>query len=282
MNLKPRIFRKLQHHIAKVTGFTQKQLDAGVPIRQGLERFVKWCGPDAEFGEWGMDDVPVLKQNLYLYGLDESWPAVWYDLQQVFLAQHPRKEGEGMTLESVITRLGIPTERPFHDALSDALYTVDVCQKLDLKKGLEEYPSPEEELRQSACPEGPEYVKTECFFGYLEKEAWREDPILHDLRCPWCGGDMAPEVSPKVSPEEPDRELWQKRGNNSYYGLCHCPGCGKDAIYRFKFARRDGLRWAIARVAEVPTQESREKWNKQKMLLAERLKKKTQKETESE
>ena len=36
MDLKPRIFRKLQHHIAKVTGFTQKQMDAGVPIKEGL------------------------------------------------------------------------------------------------------------------------------------------------------------------------------------------------------------------------------------------------------
>ena len=31
MTLKPRIFRKLQHHIAKVTGLTQLDLDGGVP-----------------------------------------------------------------------------------------------------------------------------------------------------------------------------------------------------------------------------------------------------------
>ena len=43
--------------------------------------------------------------------------------RQVFLREHPRKEGEGMTLESVVTRLGLPMERQFHDALSDTLYT---------------------------------------------------------------------------------------------------------------------------------------------------------------
>ena len=37
--LKPRIFRKLQHHIAKVTGLSQGDLDAGLPIREGLQRF---------------------------------------------------------------------------------------------------------------------------------------------------------------------------------------------------------------------------------------------------
>ena len=36
IHLKPRIFRKLQHHIAKVTGLTQADLDKGEPIVQGL------------------------------------------------------------------------------------------------------------------------------------------------------------------------------------------------------------------------------------------------------
>ena len=123
IHLRPRIFRSLQHHIAKVTGLTQEDLDKGEPIIQGLRRFMKWCGPDAEFAEWGMDDVPVLKQNLFLCNLDESRPTVWYDLQQLFLREYPRKEGEGMKLENVVTRMGIPLERPFHDALSDTLYT---------------------------------------------------------------------------------------------------------------------------------------------------------------
>ena len=115
---------------------------------------MQWCGPDAEFAEWGMDDVPVLKQNLFLCNLDESKPTVWYDLQQVFLREHPRKEGEGMTLESVVTRMGIPMERPFHDALSDTLYTADVCRLLDLRAGLAAYPT-EDEPCARACARPP-------------------------------------------------------------------------------------------------------------------------------
>ena len=255
LNLKPRLFRKLQHHIAKVTGMTQADLDSGVPIREGLQRFVRWCGPDAAFAEWGMDDVPVLKQNLFLNNLDERWPTRWYDLQQIFLAQRGRAEGEGMTLESVITRLGIPTDRPFHDALSDALYTVDVCQRLDLARGIAEYPTEEQQLRAAACP------------------VWREDPTLHDLRCPDCGGLLAPEKHPG---DQNEGELWMRRGNNSYYGLVHC-GCGKQWFARFKMARRDGLHWAFARCYEAPTPESLAKWEKQKRLMVERLKHRTEK-----
>ena len=79
VTMRPQIFPKLHHHVAKVTGLTQKDLAAGVPVAEGLRRFMDWCGPDAALGEWGQDDVPVLKQNLVLAGLDESWPswATW-------------------------------------------------------------------------------------------------------------------------------------------------------------------------------------------------------------
>ena len=60
MTLRPRIFRKLHWRIAEVTGLSQGDLEAGVPIAEGLRRFQKWAGPDAEFAEWGLDDVPVL------------------------------------------------------------------------------------------------------------------------------------------------------------------------------------------------------------------------------
>ncbi|MCO7107931.1 exonuclease domain-containing protein [Gemmiger formicilis] len=91
VNLKPHIFRKLQHHIAKVTGLSQGDLDAGLPMKEGLQKFLDWAGDDAELAEWGLDDVPVLKQNLFLVGLDESWPNRWYDLQRIFLQAYPAR-----------------------------------------------------------------------------------------------------------------------------------------------------------------------------------------------
>ena len=200
IHLRPRIFRKLQHHIAKVTGLTQADLDKGEPIVQGLRRFMQWCGPDAEFAEWGLDDVPVLKQNLFLCNLDESKPTVWYDLQQVFLREHPRKEGEGMTLESVVTRMGIPMERPFHDALSDTLYTADVCRLLDLRAGLAAYPTEDEALRQSLCQNPGDYRDFTVFHGYVEQYAWRADPKISQMPCPECGTTLQPD------------ELWLKKG----------------------------------------------------------------------
>lgn len=265
INLRPRIFRKLQHHIAKVTGLTQQDLDAGVPIREGLRQFVQWAGADAAFAEWGMDDVPVLKQNLFLCHLDESWPACWYDLQRVFLSQHPRQEGDGMTLESVVNRLGIPMNRPFHDALADTLYTVDVCRRLDLEKGLAEYPTEEQQLNESLCPD-PEgdYRDLRYYYGYVERESFREDPEMQRSECPECGRALQAD------------EFWLKRGNTGYYSLAECP-CGCRWFIRFKLARRDGLHWNIARCLEAPSADALQKWNKQKKQQLERMKRRLEK-----
>ena len=123
VNLRPRIFRKLQHHIAKVTGMSQGDLDAGMPMRDGLQKFLDWAGPDAELAEWGLDDVPVLKQNLFLAGLDERWPAQWYDLQRIFLQTYPRREGEGLTLESVVDPVSL--YEPVYSDEGDTIYVMD-------------------------------------------------------------------------------------------------------------------------------------------------------------
>ena len=232
IHLRPRIFRTLQHHIAKVTGLTQADLDRGEPIVQGLRRFMQWCGPDAEFAEWGMDDVP----------------------------------GEGMTLERVVTRMGIPMERPFHDALSDTLYTADVCRKLDLRAGLAAYPTEEESLRASLCPAPGDYRDFRVFRGYVEQSTWRSDPKIITASCPVCGGDLQPD------------DIWLKKGNSGWYTLSVCPACagtgneaGKGVFQRYKLARRDGLHWSFARCVQIPDEAGLARWERMRAQQIERM-----------
>ena len=244
---------------------TQEDLDKGEPIIQGLRRFMKWCGPDAEFAEWGMDDVPVLKQNLFLCNLDESRPTVWYDLQQLFLREYPRKEGEGMKLENVVTRMGIPLERPFHDALSDTLYTADLCRMLDLRAGLAAYPSEEDTLRQSLCPTPGDYRDFRVFRGYLDQSMWKLDPVIGTMACPVCGTALQPD------------DVWLKKGSSGWYTLSQCPVCkgrggeaGRGVFQKYRMSRRDGLHWAFARCVQMPDDASLVRWKKQKAQYLER------------
>ena len=98
-----------------------------------------------------------------------------------------------MTLESVVTRLGLPMERQFHDALSDTLYTADVCRMLDLRAGLAAYPTEEESLRASLCPAPGDYRDFEVFHGYVEQYTWRTDPKIYTMSCPECGAPLKPD-----------------------------------------------------------------------------------------
>ena len=224
VNLRPRIFRKLQHHIAKVTGLSQG-------------------------------------------GLDENWPDRWYDLQRIFLQAYPRKEGEGLTLESVVDRLGIPKEEPFHNALDDALYTTKVCRKLPLAEGLATYPTEEELLKEALLGAEPNPAARDIrlFMNRMEHDDYRNVSELTEAACPECSAPLTPD------------EVWLKRGNTGYYTRCTCPYCGAWYL-RFKLSRRDGLHWSFARCTEPATPEADAKWDKQKAALLERMKRKANKE----
>ena len=274
IHLRPRIFRKLQHHIAKVTGLTQADLDKGEPIVQGLRRFMQWCGPDAEFAEWGLDDAGA--QNLAPVAiLGVQAYRVVRPAARVFLREHPRKEGEGMTLESVVTRMGIPMERPFHDALSDTLYTADVCRLLDLRAGLARYPTEDEALRQKLCQTPRRYPGTfTVFHGYVEQYAWRADPKIQPDAPARCAHHPAA-----------GRDLAAEKGSNSWYTLCQCPRCtgsgnaaGQGVFQRYKLSRRDGLHWSFARCAQMPDAESLARWEKLRTAWPERMRAKAEKQ----
>ena len=98
-----------------------------------------------------------------------------------------------MTLESVVTRLGLPMERQFHDALSDTLYTADVCRMLDLRAGLAAYPLRRNPCGPACAPPPGDYRDFEVFRGYVEQYTWRTDPKIYIMSCPECGAPLTPD-----------------------------------------------------------------------------------------
>lgn len=249
INLKPQIFKKLHHHVAKVTGLSQEDLNCGEPIKQGLEKFLQWCGEDAVLFEWGLDDVPILKQNLVLSNLDENFPQKWYDLQQMVAEEFPPNEGEKMNLEAVVARLEIPLVRQFHDALCDVLYTCDVAKKLNLSQSLANYPSDEQKLYQNLTSKG-EIFGFSVSYGHLDQFAWRNSKELYSAVCPFCGGVLQP------------NELAFKFSSNCYYTLCCCEKCQKQAFLLFKLMKSDGLHWSVAKAVRETDDKNLAKWRK--------------------
>ena len=232
MTLRPRIFRKLHWRIAEVTGLSQGDLEAGVPIAEGLRRFQEWAGPDAEFAEWGLDDVPVLKQHLFLYNM--------------------------------VDRLGIEHDGDFHNALDDALYTTKICRRLPLAQGIAEYPDPAAQLTAALLNNtDTETYDIQTYFDRLDHDAYKNDPALYQVGCPFCG-------KPLVL-----NDIWLKRGNTGYYTEATCPDHGPWFL-RFKLNRRDGLHWNFARCIETVRPESYARYKKLEKSQRERIRMKTE------
>lgn len=265
VTMKPQIFRKLHHHVARVTGLTQQQLNQGCSVKEGICRFLDWCGEDCSLLGWGPDDVPVLKQNLLLLGLDVNFPKNWFDLQQMVSSQFPPQEGEKMNLEAVVERMGLPQERPFHDALSDVLYSCQVAQRLDAAKAFADYPSEEDSLLESLSRKG-EVSGFTVFRGEADGMAWRQKQYLDSARCPYCGGSLTVD------------EFWGKWASHCYCSLCRCQSCGKESFLLVKVSRRDGLHWTFARATRFADEDNKAKWQKEKKAAQQRRKQKEEAE----
>ena len=137
--IKPKYYKRLNRRVSKLTGIKEADLrDRGVPMEKAIDAFRQWCGEDVTFLTWGFDDITILRENLQLYGLDDSWVNRWYNAQMIFNAQIDGSTAQ-KALKTAMEIFDIEATRPAHDALGDAYHTALICARLDLKKGAAEY-----------------------------------------------------------------------------------------------------------------------------------------------
>ena len=137
--IRPKYYRRLNRRVSKLTGIKEAQLrEEGLHMVEAMEKFRSWCGEDVTFLTWGFDDITILRENLRLYGLDESWVNRWFNAQMIFNAQTDGSTSQ-KSLKSAMEAFGIEASRPAHDALGDAYHTALICARLDLEKGTREY-----------------------------------------------------------------------------------------------------------------------------------------------
>lgn len=138
INIKPSVFRKLNHNVRKLTGIEPEMLEISETFEPSMEKFKKWCGCDFVFVSWGYDDIGVLGTNLKYFSVDTSWLPECYNLQMIFCSQTDN-ENRQYSLCYAAEYFNITMDKPLHNALTDAYYTALVCSKLDMKKGISGY-----------------------------------------------------------------------------------------------------------------------------------------------
>lgn len=183
--VKPMYFKKIHRHVSELTGISQQQMDRGVPLTAAAESFRTFCGDDFAFLTWGPDDVPMLKDNFRIHGMDSSWLDRTFDLQTIFNRQTDG-ETRQRSLEYAMEHFQIPQNLPAHDALNDAYFTALVAQKLDVNAGVCSYNATSGNFLESSVIGDADGGDD----GYVAIHELLEDDLVAHPVCPICSAPL--------------------------------------------------------------------------------------------
>ena len=177
----PKYYTKINHYVGELTGIATGDLLRGIPFPEAYRKFDEWCGDDYRIITWGPDDITTLRTNMILHGMDEKSIKPSYDLQRIFNSQITG-ENRQWSLSGAMERLGIELDLPCHDARNDAIYTARILERLDIKKGIEEYIPPQPKLKQ---PQRERYAALKKHL--IDKKEFSQNDKLY---CPYCNKQL--------------------------------------------------------------------------------------------
>ena len=227
--IKPKYYRHLNRRVSKLPGIKEYRLkEEGIPMQEAMEQFRAWCGEDVVFLTWGFDDIGILRENLQLFGLDDSWTGNWYNAQMIFNAQTDGSNAQ-KALKTAMEIFEIPATRPAHDALGDAYHTALICAKLDLKRGMQEYAHALKSHENGFHgTELPGCIDRKVFHDFADKRAALSAMTGEENLCPVCGSRML-------------GSRWFAQPGHRYMDLATCPEHGKFLIRVRLSEQPDGL-----------------------------------------
>ena len=241
--IKPKYYRRLNRRVSKLTGIKESRLkEEGIPLPEAMEQFRAWCGEDVIFLTWGFDDITILRENLLLHGLDESWVSRWYNAQMIFNAQTDGSNSQ-KALKTAMEMFDIEATRPAHDALGDAYHTALICARLDLERGAREY---EQALKSHVNgfhgAELPGCIDRKVFYDYTDKRAALSAMAGAENLCPTCGRQML-------------GSRWFSQPGHRYMDLATCPEHGKFLI-RVRLSDQEDGTIRVSRLTYEATSEA--------------------------
>lgn len=218
INVRPKYYKKMNPHVAQITGITDMQLMSGETFPQAFRRFKEWCGGNPAGGgefrfiTWGFDDLNMLADNLTLHGLDPSFGSDYINLQLIYNRQL-KSEHLQCALSTAAESLEIPLDVQVHDAFNDAYLTYEVCRKLDMTLGIAEY------AEYTAAIPQPLFKDAVNDIGDLKKMV--SDNRVIDLKCPQCGGALK-------------LRQWLFGNGKSCKTIADCPECKENFLVKLK------------------------------------------------
>lgn len=223
--VKPTLYKRIQHHIARVTNRTQQSLQHGVSFEQAFGDLLSFSGPNPVFCSWGTSDPEVMLANVRFHKITPEPLFKGLNVQAVFsnLAEGTSR-GNQRSIEYALDFLRLKKDLPFHEALSDAEYAALILQRVV-----------DQECQEKKGESVDSLLKPYIFDPFLNSqtderiELQKKDNILDYLdgrpyACPACGR----EFKGQWTEIKPDKSWFSK-------GLCPLHG---DIEMTAKRARR--------------------------------------------
>ena len=212
--IRPRLYKRLDKHIKKVTGITEEELLEGGTFADVFSDFIHWCGDDAQLVTWGRDDFPVLKRNAAFHQTMMPFePPI--DAQLVFGGALLGSCYQQMNLHAALEHQNITVEVPAHRAVYDAQCTAAMLSSIDEAVSA----LPQEKLAQLFSVIAKEKrIADSVLLSLPTKYVYQTDALaderLMNIACPKCGKRTAFDTP------------WFDSGREKYMALSICPSHG--------------------------------------------------------
>ena len=198
----PKASRKIESRTYRLLPYEREELRELLGNAPGFldlgPAFLRWCGKDPVFVEWGNNDVEVLLKNFEFHRIsfDAVWKCEYFDLQYVYQKLIDDNLGCQPSLEKAVTDLEMETDLDFHSAWNDTYYTVLVYQTLlDRFDNLSLFRRPP---KQKGLP-----PLWELELGVFDTRwACKNRPELIRPVCPLCGQPLAAGRWVRTTPTE--------------------------------------------------------------------------------
>ena len=262
VKISPKIYTVMQHMVKQITGLTEKLLESGVTFRKDIELFKYWCGKDYILFTWGMNDIPMLRDNLKFFAMGDGWIGEHYNAQ-CFFNKQTGNTGRQYSVDFAAEYMKIPLDNTRHDALNDAYYTALIMSKLDIKKGISEYDTTvinsSNVIDENNLPKGAVFCK-----GFESKIEAASDKAVFRTICTKCKKPLA--VSRFV-----------QHGSSRVVAMGVCKKCGCYAI-KVKFRQDENKKYCFIKTMDLLDEKGKKdllinlrKWSVNRQYLADRV-----------
>lgn len=212
--VRPVLYKTLHFHTKEILNLDISSLRLARSFPEVASDFFLWCGKDPVYCTWGCSDLLELQKNLAFYKLESPlpFPLFYLDIQKNFSLQF--EDGKSRkSLEYASSLLSLPKNTPFHNALSDALYTSHIMQRLSKEKLLNYYSIDYYRIPKNRKEEI--VVQYDTYLKFVSKPFQTKTDAMRDRKLASTPCYLCKKPAKK-------KIRWFTGNSKNYYCLCYC------------------------------------------------------------